>query len=307
MCHRIRRRTVEKKLLFEISLSSAFGAVIGTILAVSFGWMWWLGVIGGVIVGGLSYKPKEAFAALSATSKEMTASLKGSYKDNKNKILLPLVKTVLVILWLASSYVSFRYVWPVELKPMDTVAMMIGCAIFCGTVIFMCSLFVGVCFVFSMDRLTSDIVSSWIFPLSLLCSLAVSLTEKLSWSSRLQEIMYEGASNPMSKKIVIGSMAIVAIVPIIIFVPAIFCAAILLLDIAITLILAIASTARLAVMEGSALGALAGYGSSLLQPDFLPWILVVTGLLVGGICGPLIYTLRVSLQKGMNSLLLRFQ
>lgn len=288
----------EQMLFLHLGLNSALGAALGTVLAIAFGQYWYLGTLSGAFIAGLAYKPREVGQCLRGVvwrgfQREMIL-LKYRYSDWARWIL----RFTLATLWCAISGTMFlATVWFFDKEgARNTIThvptgALLGVACVWGMFQFY-SLGVGWlvlrCLPAAINGSGSvDKNSQWIFVFPLLRTLGYFQ----------QPVANRGTSRTLKWwEEVAVLLAVFVAIPIGIVALSVF-----VLDLICTVVLALATTHRLAVMTGALIGALVGYASYTNGwSENLP-IAVMMSSVVGFTAGPAVYRLRELLAQQFAS------
>lgn len=308
----------DRSLLVEMGVVSALGAGIGTILAITYEQVWYLGTIGGCLLSGLLFRPKEAAPLMVMVGKE----LMGSFAVVKKPALRSKLRSA--FFWIAE-------VWECGLA--QTLLTLSFIALWCD---------VSARFVFPLAVLSVTTGLSWEFgfvtaAMMVACLGMLPIAENVYKRSRKallnmpgsRRFLYMPLMNHVGWVVVmlsggldkrfnafdiqrggylkdrsgsifslrrffffLGCISACLIVPLLAIPVLLLVMAHVLLDFCITCAFLLASTKRISVMAGALVGALAGYATFAFQGAASVLTAVPVGMVVGAVVGPMVYVVR---------------
>jgi len=322
-----------KRDCLEMSLASAIGAGIGGLLAITFSWFWLWGAVSGAVAGGLTYKPWQLFSAVCVTLtalRHMGSTIKipdclkfkvriPKYHPTIGKVTFCLLRIVIVIacvasisiLWSIASYVSTVFFCCLSVETstlLDYIRASVLTLLQLGLLAIIATIYFGPKNEFELEMIRAHKVFTMpLFRLSiwLTCSF-IHIKDEVENTTELSRSSTKGLSNWRDEDGRICSLrrlakaslysASIALLALLIPLLTLLFLVLGLLDIALSLVLLLATTKRLAVMWGSFLGTCVGYALYSAALITSPHLAITICMVIGGLLGVPLYMAREALK-----------
>lgn len=275
----------DRRVYVEIGVAAALGAAFGTLVAIMLGQWWWVGTLVGGMAAGFAYRPQEVVTAVKQIQFRLSkirqaTSLSVTMKQIGHRIIYILLVVTVIIsgigLGLLLPYLSFLAIFGRVLgqDPAGLVVFLTGVSAMCVVVTVKIS-----------DKLQeiADDTPGFVLPLHHL--LHESLLGDSSETSSQRTLL-----RPYER--VVGSILVLCFAPTLFIAGAMLFPLLLLVDVGTSLVLALATTRRLAAMEGGFLGGMIGYIWHVQFSDHSSLIPLLVASAAGFVAGPVLYLLR---------------
>ena len=278
---------MDKHIVREMRIAIALGIGIGLMLALNFGIAWYLGATIGGVVGMFAYRPKEAWSIVRSVAKikwnlNMSPPAQRDLKVFVRRVSIAMFTTgyalsLVGVFIISTGFCEFMKVYGMfpstenRVKEVEVVSLL-TCATFTMAIIqggLYC------------DRKTS--LYAWVFPMSRLFGVipALLINRLSEWEERKGGFLW------------LLAPFFLVLTPVIVVLFAVMLV-IAVLDIAVSVILALAGNERLTVFAGVFLGT--AIGCLVYRTANLPPVVIIPGMMMlGGYYGPLLYLVRQKL------------
>lgn len=294
---------MNKRTFIEIGIASALGAVIGLSIAIALELPRWLWIPCGLVTF-FCYRPREVYVVTREIVGELwqatcTAIRSARYLPNlsinwgkvrKVTTIIMQITGILAALWVGSAYADILIYLtasnPVPEGPVGAYVALIPFLSFLSAVIG------GFLTLFYWMSFADGTKKSWFFPIST----RLSKNALFSSTSKKKDDQKASPLFPIPKSELLSVSIFFLCLPLLAHLFIVLTFVLFLVDLAMTIVLACASTQRLAAIEGGTLGCAAGALVSYTGVSIGGELLIVGGI-VGLIAGPYLYTLRMVLDR----------
>lgn len=294
------------RTLIEIGIAGVLGAVIGLSIATRLELPPWLWIPCGLVTA-LCYRPWEIFVVVGEISSELWHATSAAIRSARGLPNLSIsinwgkVRKVMIIatqilcsaaaVWIGASYIGIVLYLTAPNPPEGVSMYVLGIPFMTVFFTALAGAFVA-CFLGVSYSDVKNRKNRWLFPLG----------------TRLAEFFFSGESSakekdaekkpffPLSKGDFLGFSVILLFVPLFVQLFVVFTVVLFLVDFVVTVVLACASTERLASVAGGTLGCMAGALARVAGVNDEGSLLIIGGL-VGLITGPGLYDLRLVLGR----------
>ena len=296
----------------EIGIASAFGAVIGLSIAITLDLPRWLWFPCG-LVAFFCYRPYEIYVVIRGIAGELWQALCIAIRSarhlpnlstsiNWGKVRKVTIVTLQVLclmeaVWTGAAYADLL-IYLTALHQPQGLGEYIFLIPFVSVVI--AALCAWITLFLLIEIRDTQNRKLWVLPLT---SKFVPFLDRMSSPSVKEEKVEKDKKEPffpLKKWDLLGFSTILLFAPLLAHLFFVFTLALFLMDLAITLILACASSERLASIEGGTLGCAAGALATYAGVPYGVELLIAGGL-VGLITGPYLYALRLNLGKAAQA------
>lgn len=323
----------DRSRLFEVAILSALGGALGTTLAIAFAGPWWQGALSGAFIASLMYHPVEAAQALRRTAGHIAQyTVEAVPGIDLWKKVVTVATAIPRVTLTTLYYFSAVALWCFVAKICFDVSAAFGVTSlepwwhmpFSGLLAFVCG---GLALVFAStvriefyDRHAKgplgEKIPFWCLP----------LTRAVGWIIFRLEHSMETAPQPdagttesvniahgslrhadgsLLKKEAFADMGAIivfaTVMPPVAIVTAALCAAVIAIDLPLTILLSLGTTRRIAVLGGGFLGASVGYTSYIVSASSHAPTAVILGALVGFVAGPLLNIAKEQVESALRT------